>query len=307
MRSYEKLHEIARDLHWVVSHTELAEAGFGRAAIRHALDTQRLFGRYPGVFVVGRRELTDRGAWRAATLACGDDAVLSHLPAGRLWDVYEDVVYRLDVSVPTQDGREAPEDITLHRAETLLPGQVVLRDKIAVTDLRRTLIDVAGILPPRGLRSVLRRAEQVHGLSLDELYRSVEEPRRVAKYARLRRALEEWVPETDLTESDLEQEFLRFCDRHRLPLPEPQVWFLNRTVRADFVWEDLKLIVETDSRRYHTGAIAGQIDGSRDRRLRAIGYEVQRFTWAEIINRPGPTAGELRAIIKRRRLELQSS
>lgn len=306
MEPLDRLAEIAVGLHWVVTHDQLAEARMTKPAVRHAVASKRLFRIHPGVFVVGRGSLSKTGRWRAAVLACGDDALLSHLAAAALWEIYEDEVYRIDVTVPTQNGRHAPAGVILHRAETVFASMADERNAVPVTDLRRTLIDVAGILPPRGLRSVVRRAEQRHDLSLIDLHRSVLEPRRVAKYARLRRVLEEWVAKTNLTESDLEQEFLTFCAARRLPLPEPQVGFADGRFRADFTWPELQLIVETDGWRYHRGMAAGAADAAKDRRLKALGYEVLRFTWAEIINTPAATARELRAVFKRRRAELQS-
>jgi hypothetical protein len=231
--------------------------------------------------------------------------ILSHLAAARLWELYEGPVRIIDVTVPTDDRRRELDGIRLHRAATLRTADCTTHRGIPVTNLRRTLIDLAGVLSPRGLRSVLRRAEQDHSLSLESLYRSIEQPRSAPNLARLRKALEQWVPKTDLTESDLELEFLTFCATHRLPLPEPQVRFGN--YRADFVWEDLRLVVETDSWRYHRGAIAGQNDAAKERFIRARGYALERFTWAEIVNRPAPTARELREIIRRRQAEVAAS
>lgn len=299
MTPLDRLHLTASRQHWVVTLADLHTAGLGKEAIRHAVRSQRIFRRYPGVYVVGRRSLSETGQFLAAALACGEAGVLSHLAAARLWGVWEHPISQIDVTVPTQAGHTGPRGIKLHRSAALLATDCDLRHGVPVTTLRRTLIDIAGAVTPRQLRSALRRAEQDLDLCLTELYRHVEEPRCVAKYVRLRRALQEWVPKADLTESDLELEFLDFCRRHRLPLPEPQRWF-GRRYRPDFVWEDLKLIVETDSWRYHRGAIQGQADAAKDRAMKARGYEVLRFTWAEIVNRPQAVARELRAAFARR-------
>jgi hypothetical protein len=45
-------------------------------------------------------------------------------------------------------------------------------------------------------------------------------------------------------------------------------------------------------------------DRVRDRRLKAAGYEILRFTWAEVAQRPAAVAREIRAAIRRRRAAL---
>ncbi|MGI8624850.1 MAG: DUF559 domain-containing protein [Solirubrobacteraceae bacterium] len=298
-----RLHLLAARHHWVLTRAQLLDLGLTADGIRHAVEAGRLFGLHPGVYAVGRSELSLEGRWLAAVRACGEGAVLSHIAAAKLWGVYEGAAARIDVTVPTQAGLLGPHGVALHRSDTLVRGDRTRHRRVPVTSLRRTLVDLAGVLTARQLRSALRLAERVHGLSLSALRATVDQPRTAYRVARLRTALDEWVPKVDLTESDLEQEFLVFCAAHRLPAPEPQVWFGR--FRADFVWADLRLIVETDGRKYHKGDIPFQWDAGKDRALKALGFEVLRFTWAEIVNRPASVAAELRAAFKRRARELE--
>ena len=61
--------------------------------------------------------------------------------------------------------------------------------------------------------------------------------------------LETYALLTGLTESELEDEFLRLCDGHGIPRPETQVWFGHD--RVDFYWREQRLAIETDGRRWH--------------------------------------------------------
>jgi very-short-patch-repair endonuclease len=93
------------------------------------------------------------------------------------------------------------------------------------------------------------------------------------------------------------------CAKGRLPLPTLQRRLGNR--RADFYWADCRLVVETDGRADHVGAVAFLEDRVKDRELKLGGDDVVRVTWAEVVNRPGPTVRELRAHRARRFRELR--
>jgi very-short-patch-repair endonuclease len=157
------------------------------------------------------------------------------------------------------------------------------------------------------LRAAVRQAERVHRLDLSALRDRVATPRTDVAHGRLFALLSAYVPETGLTDSELEARFFELCARHRLPTPERQVAI--GSYRVDFLWRDLKLVVETDGRETHDSDVAFLEDRVKDRALTRLGYEVLRFTWAEVTLRPGVVAAEVRAAIRRRqgRVELSSS
>jgi very-short-patch-repair endonuclease len=291
----------ARRQRGLVTHAQLTAAGLSAKAIRHRVRTGRLHVIHPGVYAVGRPDLSREGRWLAAVLACGDDAALSHLPAALLWGIAERGDERPHVTVPTQAGRKAPAGVTLHRSPTLTAADVVDRYGIPVTSLIRTLIDRAGTVEPQALRAEVRRAVVVHRLDLRALRAAVAQPLSAPGKARLRAVVADYAP-VDLPRSELEERFFELCRRHRLPLPSEQQ--RHDRYRLDFVWADVRLIVETDGRDTHDNAVAFHDDRVRDRRLKAAGYEVLRFTWAEIVHHPGDVAREIRAAIRRRRREL---
>jgi len=73
--------------------------------------------------------------------------------------------------------------------------------------------------------------------------------------------------------------------------------------RADFLWDDAMTIAEFDGRLKYTGADAGmQVlydEKRREDRLREAGFEVVRFSWADICNRPAWVAARIRAAFAR--------
>jgi very-short-patch-repair endonuclease len=193
--------------------------------------------------------------------------------------------------VATINGRRGPRGIELHRT-VLEADDVTVRAGIPVTALARTVLDHAAVLEMRPLRSVLRQAERVHRLDLAALRESVDAaPARSRKHARLRRALDTYVPGAAQTEADGEMAFLELCARHGLPRPECQVpvgrW------RVDFLWRDVGLVVEIDDRQSHDGYVAFRDDRVRDRAMKAMGLEVLRFTRIEVLETPAAVAREL--------------
>jgi hypothetical protein len=61
----------------VISRRQLLDLGWTAEAIRHRLATGRLHAIYPGVYAVGRPEISIQGKWMAAVLAGGCGARLA--------------------------------------------------------------------------------------------------------------------------------------------------------------------------------------------------------------------------------------
>ena len=289
---------LTRRQHGLLTRAQLDGAGFTRAAIAHRVRTGRLWPVHRDVFAVGREELTREGGWLAAVLACGNGAVLSHLSAGLLWEILEGRASRPPhVSVPTQAGRRKPLGVELHRTATLDANDITERRAIPVTELPRTLIDLATVLDDKQLKSALRQSERVQRLELARLRRHLDDlPPSSHGPGRLRRVLDAYVP--GRTDSDLEAAFLELCAKQGLPIPETQVEI--GPYRVDFLWRDQKLVVETDGRNAHDGFIAFREDRARDRALAACGLEVQRLTGDDVIGTPTKTARDLSAALERR-------
>ena len=102
----------------------------------------------------------------------------------------------------------------------------------------------------------------------------------------------------DRTRSDLERDFLRICRRYRLPVPEVNVEIGG--TEADFVWRELRFVVETDGYKYHRGRQAFHDDRRRDLELRSLGFDVQRLSDEQIDEEPERVATILRGVLASR-------
>lgn len=102
-------------------------------------------------------------------------------------------------------------------------------------------------------------------------------------------------PCSDRTRSDLERDFLEICRRAGLPTPEVNVEV--GPYLADFLWRERRLIVETDSYRYHRGRQAFMDDHARDLELRRLGFEVFRFSEEQVDEEAKRVAEFLRGML----------
>lgn len=201
-------------------------------------------------------------------------AALSHRSAAQLWGLLPAGDGPVDVSLAGDGGRTRRRGIRPHRSLTLLPALVTIRSGIPVTtpartisDLRRVSTGKRRLVTPRELRRAVRQAN-VFGLPIDE-----SDQRRRER-------------------SDLEEDFLALCRRHRLPAPEVNVRVGEHLV--DFLWRDRMVVVETDGYIYHRGRAAFEDDHSTDLSLRTLGYDVVRFADTQIGEEPAQIAAVLR-------------
>jgi very-short-patch-repair endonuclease len=258
---------IAASQHGVVSLTQLTAAGIDRNGIWRRLRAHSLYRIHRGVYAVGHAGLSQHGIWRAAVLACGPGAVLSHASAAALWKVIASPLSLTHVTVPGDGGRKRRQGIVVHRSATLLLSHTILWNSIPVTKPARTLEDLRRVSPPNEFAAALRQAEYLR-LPLGD-----------------RR-------EPDHTRSELEALFLRLCRRHRLPTPEVNVRVGPYTV--DFLWREQRLVVEVDGYRTHGGRQAFEDDRARELDLGLLGLRVRRFSYAQVTRQADRVARSVR-------------
>ena len=68
--------------------------------------------------------------------------------------------------------------------------------------------------------------------------------------------------------------------------------------RVDVSYPPARLLIELDSRRHHSSKLDVEADAARDRRLTRAGWRVVRFTWTDLVERPGWVVAELRRLLE---------
>ena len=288
---------LAAGQHGVVASRQLGAIGLGPNAIRVRREGGRLHPLHRGVYAVGHTVLTHNGRRMAAVLAVGPTAVLFRRDAAALTGLRPSARAAFEVLVPGL-GRRSRPGIEVHCVRTLHPDDVTAVDGIPCTAWPRTILDCADVLPPRGVERLLDAAVELR-LYDERLLRAVldRSPGRRATTV-LRAVLATHVAGTTATRNDFEEAFLALCARHDLPRPEVDVPFGPYT--ADFLFRAEHVIVECDSRAYHSSPGAMRKDRRRDLALQAEGWEVVRLTWEQITREPAPTAAALRSVLARR-------
>jgi Protein of unknown function (DUF559) len=272
---------LAQKQHGVVARRQLLDLGFSGGAIEHRLARGRLHPIARGVYAVGRAELGQKGRWMAAILYCGDGAVLSHDSAAALLGIGFEESGRVEVSVRSSALRRHPE-LRVHRRPTLRGDEVGSSDRVPVTSPAQTIIDLAA---RHDRITVERMVDEADRLDLitppklrDELAHHGGEP----GVARLRTWLDRRT--FRLTRSRLERFFLPIAKDIGLPVPETKVWVNGFEV--DFLWPDLRLVVETDSLRHHRTPAQQARDHLRDQAHAAAGFTPLRFTHEQVRYEP---------------------
>ena len=287
---------LAEVRHGVAGTDELKTLGLTQDQIDYRVRVGRLHPLFPTVFAVGRPAVTREGRWRAAVLACGPDAVLSHRDAGALWRIRACNRRLIDVTTPHR-GRKGPKGVHLHRVRRLDPADVTVRDGIPVTTLARTLLDLAEVVDAAAVAKAVNEAEVLRLLDTraceDALGRA--NGRRRAHV--LREVLAE-AAEVGISSRELQRRFRRLCHGAGLPMPVEEAEVLG--LEVDFLWPEQRLVVETDGAATHLTRKAFERDRARDVDLALAGYLVLRFTHRQVTAAPGDVAAKLRRALSAR-------
>ena len=286
---------LATRQHGVISRVQLLGFGLTSEEIDNAIAAKRLHPVHAGVYAVGHRALTRHGRYMAAVLSAGDGAVLSHRSAAGLWELRATREREIDVIATTH--RRGDDDVIVHRT-TIADADRTTCQGIPVTTALRTILDLAAVLREHQLEPAIRQAVYRDLTTTTLLAEAVHNRPGQRGTRRLRNALIHLGEAPGPTRSPLEDRFLRFLRRHKLPMPElnAAMEIAGRPIEADCLWRKQKVIIELDGRDAHDSTPAFEADRARDLALAAAGWTPGRVTSARM--RDGSTlAAELRALL----------
>jgi hypothetical protein len=242
--------------------------------------------------------LTWRGTVRAALWDAGPDALASHGTAARLHRFPGFFDGPVELLVPRALDHVCTiatihESRRFHRVEnTVLTGLPT----VAAAD---TLVHLAPQLSVRKMEWLLDELWAGRRMAVPAVQRAFD---RLAPGCRgmkgLRAILRDRSAGAGIAESVLERKFMAMADRYGLPPFEQQAAFPGREhleERVDFLWRDVRLIVEADGRRWHTRVADFDRDHWRDLRARAKGWSTVRVTWLMLDQTPAEVCAELLA------------
>lgn len=295
----------------------LATSQFGVVHVRQAAElglNSRALGRrlqhgwrrlHPGVVSIPGYPDTFEQRAMAAYLYAGSDSLLCHRSAGRLHGLDGVPKSRIEISTPR---RLRSRDLVVHQRDIS-----ALRCRhfgpLPATAIDQTIVDLAGVLSESSLGIALDSALR-QGLTLVDRVMVLLEivgGRGTSGATVLREVLEQRAPMTRPVESVVETHVLDLVRSFDLPRPVAQfvVAQAGTDIRVDFAYPELKIAIEIDSVRWHSGLRAIHRDNRRQNLLAAQGWLVLRFEWDDIVGRPQWVAQQILAAIETRVRQLQ--
>jgi predicted transcriptional regulator of viral defense system len=269
--------------HAVFSLEQVTDLGVTRQAVAARVGAGRLHRVHHGVYsLVPPQLLTLEGRYMAAVLACGPGAALSVRSAAQLLGLRATDRSRIEVTVPTPGGRRRP-GIQVHRSRTLRAGDITVVRNIPCTTVARTIFDLADVVNRRGVERAIDQAEAEEVLDVTALREQIAHNAGRSKPARVLTAvLDEHEAGATVTWSVLEELVLATSRAAGFPDPETNAWVDLRDgepmIRADFLWRELRVIVEADGFKTHGTRRSFESDRRRDQRAKVAGFDVVRVT-----------------------------
>jgi very-short-patch-repair endonuclease len=281
----------ARKQHWVIRRDQLLSLGAKPDAIKHRVRSGRFHPLFRGVYSVGRPDPGRLGWFMAATLAAGPEARLSDWSAASFWRLRTGLSsLPVHVTVPGTGGPRRRTNLIVHRRRT--DDQTRTHLGIAVASPAITIIDLAPHLSLDDIDAMVAEADKQDLATPESLVALAASCPDRPGAAKVRRALERHT--FVLTDSHLERLFVPLSVQAGLGVPLTQTYLNSH--RVDFVYPDLRLVVETDGLRYHRTPSQQSKDLRRDQDHAAAGQERLRFSHWQVKFEAGRVVEVLEAV-----------
>jgi hypothetical protein len=248
-----KLQELARDQYGVFTYAQALGLGATASAIKHRLRGGAWDSLAEGVYRLPGVPESWRQRLLALVFAAGPDAAATHRSAAALLGVPGFGTGPLEVSTPRPRRHRNPSAI-VHRSRAFPPGHLTMIDGIRTTRVARTLVDLAAVLPSSRTERAVENCLSAGLVTVSGL-----------------RAMTDELGRRGRTGITLMRELLEARgDGYVASASELEA----------------KLVVELDSRRYHSSKLDFDADRARDNLLVAEGWRVVRITWAHLHDDP---------------------
>jgi very-short-patch-repair endonuclease len=234
-----------------------------------------------------------------AVLGSGPDALLSHHTAAAVWGLRGYSGGTIHVTVP----HKSTSTKGIRRHFSFVPSdERAVEERIPATSVHRTIFDLAPYEDLDAVVAMIKEAEYLNRwdrLSLPDLLERYPGKRGSRKVRFALQRLKEEPP--GRKRSKLEERFVPFLRRYRLPMPRFNDWILQdgKNYQVDCHWLGRRQIVELDGWEGHHTRSAFRDDRARDRKLRVAGYSVIHITWNQLDDEPDQIAADLRSVLTR--------
>jgi hypothetical protein len=289
--------------HGVVHRNQVRSLGVSDAALKRAVAAGELIRRAPEVFAIAGVPTSWKQCLMVAVLDAGPGAAVSHRAAAILLGIARrGAPFVIEISVPRPRSSRL-HGVIVHRSGDLDDDHIVIVDGLPCTGPLRTLVDLGAVERWPIVADAFERALQSGQVTqlggewmLTRLSRRGRAGCGVFRRVIDERALKTVSPEPGL----LEPRMARLLRDSGLPLPEYQYEVRASGVlvaRLDFAYPSWMEAFEVDGFETHGTPDAMTRDFEREHRLRALGWNITRFTWVHVVRRSAYVLATMSSIL----------
>ena len=294
-----ELLQIAARQYGVFTARQSDGCGLSRSTLHDHVRSGGLLRFHAGVYGFAGSPPTWERSLKAAVLAGGEGAAVSHRAGGRLWELTSSKDDTLEITVPAAR-RPRLVGVTVHRSGDLARHHISWWKGFPVTKPARTILDLGAVLPPAEVEDALDRALTRRLITIAGVEWILTELARHGRHGSgvVGRILDERALGREPADGLLEPRMARVLENAGLPAAVFQHPVHDAAGRflaeVDFAYPELRLAIEVDGFETHGTPRAMSRDFVRQNGLVPYGWRVLRFTWAQVVNEPeyvGTTIG----------------
>jgi hypothetical protein len=275
-------------------------AGGSDKYIATCLDRRRWQQLQPGVYLTGSASPTWLQRQLASCMAAGPHAVASHRGAAAVWWLDGACEGPREILVAPPFG-PTPRLTIVHRTIRWEPEHHTIKRCVPVTDVNRTLIDYAAVVPPilseRAVEDAFRRGYTNEG-GLRRRLAVIGGPG-ARGAGRLRRVLD-GRPQGRPARSGFEVMLLDVIRQYGLPMPVRNYVVKVEGVpvaELDLAYPGNLVDLEAQGSKWHSTRRQVKRDVERRAILEALGWDVQLFDWDLVVHWPDQAAAQIEAAL----------
>lgn len=248
---------------------------------------------FPSIYRVLGAPVTWKSNLEALHTWAGKGVVFSHRTAAALHGLEGFKEGPLEV---TSTKRLIPQkDVSIYRVKFVSHHDLTKIDGLPVTNVTRTLFDLAAKTDAYTLRTACDQALREKKTTLENLERILKRSGKRAGVIDARELVEDLSGAGGPTESVLEDRCKELIASAGLPEPEVQ-WSTiagRKRRRLDLFFKQYGVVVEADGYASHSGVVAFEADRERNNALTAQNLKLLHWTWTAIETRPDSLIAEL--------------
>ncbi len=236
---------------------------------------------FRGVFAVGHRNVGQWGWLRAASLAAGTGAFLSHRTSAGARGLREIATKQIELTVVSGKTRSRNRLVIHRTSRPPHPEDLTTKNGILISSVPRMFMELAATEKPVELERIITLTARKQMLDIGAVERAILRSAGHPGVGVLKVVFAAYRPGPD-RKSELERKFdAGLADAPDIPPPLKNV-VVEGGWELDNYWPEFGLDVETDGRPYHIAARDIEKDKFRDAKLLRIGIQTLRFTGLRI-------------------------